>query len=94
MFAINAKEIYIAGAVPKALIQKEATDTPVIASVLPTKPKQEKAAAAPNAATIPPNEMALDLVNFAANGQTNTIPTAVGTAPTVLIIEEREYLPV
>ena len=84
----------MAGAVPNALTQKEATEIPVIAASLPTKAKDEKAAAAANAATIPPNEIVFDFVNLAANGQTMTIPKAVGTAPTVLMTDETEKPPV
>ena len=86
--------MYIAGAVPKALIQNEATEIPVIAPVLPTKPKQRNEAAAARAATTPPKAIVFDFVNFAAIGQTMTIPNAVGTAPTVLIIEETVLPPV
>ena len=92
--AIKAMEIYIAGAVPRALTQKAATEIPVIAPVLPTKAKALKEAAAAKAATKPPNPMVLDLVNFAAIGQTITIPSAVGIAPTVLMTEETVLPPV
>ena len=94
MLAIKAIEIYIAGAVPKALMQNEATEIPVIAPTLPVKPKQINEAPAANAATRPPKAIVLDLVNFMASGQTMTMPKAVGTAPTVLITEETEKPPV
>ena len=73
-----------------ALIQKEAMEIPVTAASLPTNAKHENAADAPKAARTPPNEIALALVNFAANGQTIAIPNAVGIAPTVLINEDNE----
>ena len=87
-------EMYIAGAVPKALIQNEATEIPVIAAVLPMKPKQANAAEAAKPATTPPKAIVLDLVNLEAIGQTITIPKAVGIAPTVLITEETVLPPV
>ena len=45
-------------------------------------------------ATTPPNEIVFALVSLLAIGQTITIPSAVGTAPTVLIIDETVLPPV
>ena len=82
--------MYIAGAVPRALTQKEAIETALTAPSFVGNARHENAAEAPKAARTPPALMAFDFVNFAANGQTITIPNAVGTAPIVLINEDIE----
>ena len=101
MLAIKANEIYMAGAVPKALRQNVPMEIPETAKSLVALPveksKKNKAlnvAEAANAATTPPREMVFDLVNLAASGQTITIPNAVGTAPIVLINDDNETCPV
>ena len=88
--AKRAKETYLAGAEPRALTQKEVTARVSTAAslVLTDGTRQIKEINDPKTATMDPPTMDFDFENLLANGQTISLPRAVGIAPTVLMIEE------